>query len=1268
MMDAEGTVGTPVGPHSQRTTEHYLANGSNGEGLGTHRLPHTVEYTEEGVVEMVRCLNSSDACPQGAPTKPTADEYLTEFQRHPSAWSICISILNKHAAPQKPHYGSAVQSAPTELLHFAAQTLAAQARAGFPQQLSALLGNQRAAGGSMVVSDDSAVAASRVYAELRDGLLQLVFAFRDAPRPVLRQLCIALSSAIHFGAVGGDGSTGSGGPYLEPVLESLGRQAGTEGFLPLLELLTLIPEELCTKRNALPEDQRVPCLARCICNNTVDVLKAVESMFLQAKAAHDKAAPQERPHWLSILHAAVKTLQSWLAAICCWMQLLEGEQGPAHGARGMEDALEVLSLALHHVAEGQMFGVVLRGVTSEGLDTLQLSSECVVSVTAAASLLEDTTKGSKVDCPQNIMGLSQVNGSSGSTLPGDDRKDEGSVSPALISSIVKAYGDGCNTALAAAKAQPRGIAAFDAERLQLFAQGLLELAKTQIPRLLVSIAEGEAWLEDGGSAGRPATHTAETRFLQPYIESICELSRALLHHPSYEVKEVAVAFFRNLLNDIMGLMEEERRLASWRDHLRDEAAAAAAGSADTTANARNIEESLSDIECRYTRIMDALAFREPVLSRLFRPLTEAAVQELKPPLLALMREEIEYDTWQSFRTELATTVTEAAVLLDLERACNAAAAQLISLLKDPQESYISHRIAPLLAVGTLDSWLEIEARLFFVTTIANRIHLSITDSTERDSKGVFETGTAYTDPERNSFVLQLFQGLPQLRFPAEPRQSSAVYTQATDNEVASLFLHAAVARATAWLAASVVPQHQEMFAPLFSLLVSRSLQFVASLPDAPKDSNVHLLRNATEALLVEGVSSLVAAASAFIPSPGREEDSLGEELERSLADPRCATATLKRNLALFFSALQSVQPAQDYCPPPPCQSFEALSPRSPYRHPVLDAVEGSWPTVEKAMTQIQRSEFLYDVTCYGLVALCAQCRSHVPRYRLFYSFLQLLSSTFAESPTVYHLGALRSLQGIFSNSQEACVRRAVATALEGCVGTILQKIKVEGEKYIYSQPDLVGISTDCVNVALLHPLSAQAIVGSAWFKDLTTLVIRCTPTCNHPKVLHTYMVFLSRIAAWTEPPAIVHSFQVGGPIPWLEEASQETSAVIMSLLSLPFPPPCPSKGGGKQPPSSFLAETIAAVILALTSVHAAPQSWIGSAAQTILPLLRHSILEVATKKAIETALQALDVHIMDEHQKREFCWRCTGQLSMREMCALLQQTADDTKASYAFAM
>lgn len=214
-------------------------------------------YTEEGVLEMIRCLNSPAVHQREQGTSiAAANEYLTQFQRAPSAWGICISILNKHAHSQQQHQQQlgAASSVSHEALHFAAQTLAAQARAGFPQQISALLSRQMPQDVSTPgVSDaDFSPDSARVYAELRDGLLQLVYAYRDAPLPVLRQLCVALSSAVIFGCASGDDGAPCGGvgPYLGPVLQTLGHSAGTEGFLPLLEVLTFVPEELSTKRQA----------------------------------------------------------------------------------------------------------------------------------------------------------------------------------------------------------------------------------------------------------------------------------------------------------------------------------------------------------------------------------------------------------------------------------------------------------------------------------------------------------------------------------------------------------------------------------------------------------------------------------------------------------------------------------------------------------------------------------------------------------------------------------------------------------------------------------------------------------------------------------------------------------------------------------------------------------------------------------------------------------------------------------------------------------
>ena len=253
----------------------------------------------------------------------------------------------------------------------------------------------------------------------------------------------------------------------------------------------------------------------------------------------------------------------------------------------------------------------------------------------------------------------------------------------------------------AAVQQPRGIAAFDIERLQVFALGLTELAKVQIPRLLMDLAEEEARLEEGEAGIRQGGEALLN--LQPAIEAICELPRALLQHPSFEVKEVGLAFYRNLLNHVVVLVEEERRLSAWRDHLRSEAAAAAAAAAVATAGSvpgaaaaaataeaaggrKDPAEALAEVERRYERSIESLALREPVLSSIFQPFAEAAVLQLRPPVGALLREEMEFEAWQNFRAEVAATVTEAAVLLDIDRPCSASAAQLLVLLKDPEAS------------------------------------------------------------------------------------------------------------------------------------------------------------------------------------------------------------------------------------------------------------------------------------------------------------------------------------------------------------------------------------------------------------------------------------------------------------------------------------------------------------------------------------------------------------------------------------------------------
>lgn len=163
----------------------------------------------------------------------------------------------------------------------------------------------------------------------------------------------------------------------------------------------------------------------------------------------------EDVYGICVASAAVRALQSWLAAAYCWVQLQEAEQGTSGGTGALEGATAILSLALHRITEGRMFAAVLGGVTSDDFETLQLSSECVVTVIAAASKLEDTTTvaggnrttgGTVATPPLRIS----VNNNSSSAPPNDGDATQ-SISRSCVASIVQAYGEGSSAALTAAR-------------------------------------------------------------------------------------------------------------------------------------------------------------------------------------------------------------------------------------------------------------------------------------------------------------------------------------------------------------------------------------------------------------------------------------------------------------------------------------------------------------------------------------------------------------------------------------------------------------------------------------------------------------------------------------------------------------------------------------------------------------------------------------------------------------------------------------------------
>lgn len=134
----------------------------------------------------------------------------------------------------------------------------------------------------------------------------------------------------------------------------------------------------------------------------------------------------------------------------------------------------------------------------------------------------------------------------------------------------------------------------------------------------------------------------------------------------------------------------------------------------------------------------------------------------------------------------------------------------------------------------LDLWAEVEARLFFVSTIANRTRITVFPL-PTNAGGVEGSGAATADSlgESDTFLQQVLQLVAQLPLASQSQQAAEGSTASAallEKDVVSLFLHAAAARTIGWLSPRVVPERQDLFAPLFALLASRSLQFIASLP------------------------------------------------------------------------------------------------------------------------------------------------------------------------------------------------------------------------------------------------------------------------------------------------------------------------------------------------------------------------------------------------------------------------------------------------------
>ncbi|RQX73243.1 hypothetical protein TGCAST_202950 [Toxoplasma gondii CAST] len=1354
-------------------------------------------YTEQNVREMIAAFYSPSGC---GVTPAQANEFLVDFQQHASAWPICISFLNHFARSSQ---SSSVDTGDECVLYFAAQTLAAQARAGFPQQLSLVLEKKRGGDSLGGARERHSSAASTVFKELREGLLQLLFSCRRAPKAVVRQLAVALSAALVFGACGGgdqagqdrDVETGVGNEEglkeeiaLEEILVTLGHELGEQAAGPLLEFLAALPQEVSSQRLSLSKPQRLAVLGTLLERHAPSALAAAASVFdfleKREQTLSSSAEPAVTSQISTLKSAAVLAVQSWISAHLALLSVSSCQAAHPGGLSpiaAMCTRLLFRSLLPSHVSSSaplsasalpsssslRVLLVTLQSASSvsrdaadagprrlppETIDGLQAAADAVAALAALATAVANEER--EDDGARGDMARHQ-----GPATSQREENEEGmKCMRQIMEIIVQGYAVGCN---ALQQEERRFMAPVDAERLQAFSAGLVELAKEVLPAFF----HGDPW---------PLAPSAVSA-LSPSVSVSLEQIRAfaadtLVPHPSLDVKEIGLDFHYNFLFHFMSLLSQQQELQQNLQALEENFVAEQAARQAHTSQAADVsgalrttgsfsangdstlDEAVGDSSASALatarRIYDAVVTeteqRRQRLSPVYLHFLDTLMAQVgAPSALAVVNEEVDLERWGRFRDEAAVNLTEATLVVGH--------AQILEKTKDELEAIL--KLASLAETGATPGaeantaggpktrqapeaplpWQRLEVCLFVLTTVAPRA------------------------PAGDDKVIPLsLEVLPRLPYETALDFATGVGGNAQrkptdeEREATALFLHAAAGRFILWTAGYIGTQ-KRLFASLIQFLTCTSLPFVTKAAQRQKvglhcDAAVCKLRELAEEVLVEAVKALDASAAPMLAEEAAEEDvnlilnslvslileenlsidnraalvlaagavlapmpadrmrilhrqllsSLGQNLREVLAQPDSSSTAYGNAVKLFFSAVQGLRPSYSL-PLPPYSAGDLCEPLpkdSPYRHPVLDVTQELWETIEEAMKNPRRQEHLYEQSTYAIVAVILTCRAHVPRYMVLFRFLDVLAETFALYPTAYHLGALRTLEGLFGSAPEEPILAAVCDCMRRCVLATLERINVEGERYVYRQPDLVGMTVDCVNIALLHPLLAirfiqsphssdftsqnemtgvsQASESRNWFCTVALAVLQFAPTCHHPKVLHTFMVFFSRLAGWTDPPSQLHAFDRGGSIPWLLEAAEKTQQAVLALLVKPqpaafsqaFPHGGKLEDAKKQGEKTYAAVVIDVIIQALTSVHSAVQSWIGNAAQALLLLLHHPVLAEQGRVALEAAVMGLHPHLLSTEQRRTFLRNALAETSVRGFCVLCQQLADDANAQY----
>ncbi|CEM29847.1 unnamed protein product [Vitrella brassicaformis CCMP3155] len=514
-----------------------------------------------------------------------------------------------------------------------------------------------------------------------------------------------------------------------------------------------------------------------------------------------------------------------------------------------------------------------------------------------------------------------------------------------------------------------------------------------------------------------------------------------------------------------------------------------------------------------------------LLKPLFTKMVSVLMEVLRYPKACETQQDFQFTLFHQFRDECATLLTESCRLVGYTHALNTVGQQLERFKQEGAGQGV-----------VLPPWEALEGCLFVLTAVAPRAPAG-----------------------EDNVIPQTLEALPSLPYPS--------------SGVAAVLLRQTASRLV-YFTSGYIGLMPQLFAPIYALLTEQLMPFLgqAQVSDASlRESGMHVCVCAIQALCSSGQEimtvrgsedilralkplavlimstyvdceekgTLVSSAGTLISHlsrPKLEETHyhlvkpLADLVRESLAGRR---SSLVDDVRHFCTALKSVRSdlagvccgagAAPHPPMPKGEEANGVSEAQRNAHPTLIVLEKEWPLVERLFAEHGSSEAIMEPVCQAITQIISDTREQAMDSSLFHPVLRVMGSSFRNTPTCFHLGALRSIVGMFGRSFDPPVVHGLRDLLQLLAEVALSQRQPttgaqpapEVTQYL-RHPDLVGLSIDCFNQGLVlsHPALAKEVLNAQWFPALLRFVFEMLPDCAHPKLGAVMLLFLARLDAW----------------------------------------------------------------------------------------------------------------------------------------------------------